>query len=185
MDSELKKLEEELQQLSPRSMEEDVVARMMAAMENWQDHEAAQVVETSSVASEDESKKSDGKVISFPSKEPSKVRRVWRPVWAAAAAFALGGAFLGLMGPGDSSEIQMVEAGFGSIPVFTQTSLTPVTVEKKVDQVYRGFYLAEDGRQYKVTLVEEQNEAAVSGPGERQLKVSKPKMTIYLAPVSY
>ncbi len=185
MDPDLKKLEEELQQLSPRSMEEDVVARMVAAMENWEDEQSLQIVEPIEVSSQETPLSSDGKVISFPSEDSRKGHRFWRPVWAAAAAFALGGAFLSVEVPRGSSEIQMVEAGFGSIPVLNQALLTPVAVEKKVDQVYSGFYSAEDGREYQVTLVEEQNEVAFSGPGESQLKVSKPKMIIYLAPISY
>jgi hypothetical protein len=100
MDSELQRLEAELERLAPGSLPEGLISRMEAAMEGWQE------------VSEEVSKEID-KVVPFPrSDENRDARRRGGPsYWAAAASVALLGAVAAMVFTANPQNNESVDRG--------------------------------------------------------------------------
>ncbi|GHC55751.1 hypothetical protein [Roseibacillus persicicus] len=170
MDSELKQLEEELRGFAPSPMSGDVLARMVEAMDRWEEAEGETVEETS------------GKVVPFPREEKSSS---WRPMWAAAAAVAVLGAAMGVLLPEGESPQVTAMSNLGPVPVLRQASLVPVNVQRKVRSMDAGMVSNKDGMEYQLIRVVRQEEADFKGGGDVGLKISRPKVDYYVVPVSY
>ena len=173
MDSELKKLEEELRGFSPSPMSGEVLSRMLVAMDRWEDAEVA-----------DEPESTSGNVVAFPTEKNR--RSSWGPMWAAAAAVAILGAAMGVFFPEAGSEKQIAAMqGVGPVPVLRQASLVPVNVQRKVSSMDAGKVSSKDGVEYQVIRVVRQEEADFRGSDNEGLKITRPKVDYYVVPISY
>lgn len=170
MDSELKQLEEELRGFAPSPMSGDVLARMVEAMDRWEQAEGDRDADFS------------GKVVPFPKEEK---RASWRPMWSAAAAVAILGAVMGVMLPDTESPGVTAMNGLGPVPALRQASLVPVNVQRKVRSMDAGMVSNKDGLEYQLIRVVRQEEADFRGGGDVGLKISRPKVDYYVVPVSY
>lgn len=117
MDSELKRFEEELERLSPGSMPEGLIARMEAAMENWESEEGV-------------SPDPVDKVVPFP--RAVAVDRGGAPRWAAAAAVAVLGALTAVFLTSESEPGSNQQAGSSSTGTIAPERAQPVVFAPEV-----------------------------------------------------
>lgn len=173
MDLELKKLEEDLRGFAPSPLSGDVLARIVQAMDNWEDSESVPLSEESE----------SGKVIVFPADE--KRRGGWSPMWAAAAAVAVLGALIGVFVPNTSGVSVASMKGVGPVPLLRQASFVPVDVQRRVSSLDAGVIADRAGQPYQLIRVVRQEEANFRGVDNVGMKVSRPKVDYYVVPVSY
>lgn len=173
MDSELKKLEEDLKGFAPSPLSREVLARMVQAMDNWEDSESDSVAEESQ----------SGKVIAFPAEQQR--RGGWSPMWAAAAAVAILGALIGVFVPNTHGVSVASMKGVGPVPLLRQASFVPVDVQRRVSSLDAGVIADKEGQPYQLIRVVRQEEANFRGVDNVGMKISRPKVDYYVVPVSY
>lgn len=178
MDEELREIEDQLEQLSPAAMPDDMFARMEQAMEKWHEHVPV-----------------EEKVIPFePVQKDRGGLRVFN-TWASAAAVALiAAASFVVFNGGDESEptianslplttdpiAQVVPAQnvAGVVPASNTEFDSSVTRASKDIITYDA-----KGRPMRVMQVEFEDEVTVRGRDGKTYKVKQPRIEYYAVPV--
>lgn len=173
MEKDLLKLEEELRAITPNEMSEDVLSRMVAAMESWQEK-----------SDEDESSRDFGKIVEFPNHK-KKGAASWHPTWAAAAAVALLGALGAILLPDGTEKNVTAMGGLGPVPLLRQASLVPVGGERVVSSMNTGMTSDRQGVPYQVIQVITQREESASGNPSAEVNSTRPRVETFIVPVSY
>ncbi len=179
MDGELKQLEEELRGFSPSPLSNEVLTRMVQAMDRWEetDPKSDEVVERSIEVLE------GGKVVAFPYEKERKAS--WKPMWGAAAAVAILGALIGVFLPERSDSPIVTLSDYGTVPSLRHASFVPVDANRRISSLDAGMISDREGIPYQVIRVVRQEEAKFRGADNVGLKISRPKVDIYVVPVSY
>lgn len=168
MDAELRKFEEELERMSPAGMPEGMIARMEAAMENWEDRE-----------------ESAEKVVDFPgwSAKGSGSGRKGN-FWAAAAAVALLGAAAALFVPNGGKD-GMETAGTSESPEVMAASFAPVNAHRNIINASdEGVVMTNDARPHRAVRLECVDRIEFrNATGERIRIEAPPRVRIVLIPV--
>lgn len=173
MEKDLLELEEELRAIAPRELSEDLLSRMVTAMEGWQGAPDAE-----------EASQAAGKIIAFPATQKKKASS-WHPTWAAAAAVALLGALGATLLPDASNQGVTAMGELGPVPLLRQASLVPVSGERVVSAMNAGTTSDRHGTPYQVIQVVTRQEANFKGDKNVDLKISRPQVETYIVPVTY
>jgi hypothetical protein len=178
MDDELRAIEDQLEQLSPTAMPDDMLARMEAAMDRW--HESVPVEE---------------KIVAFEPIQQEKGRLRLFNTWASAAAVALiGAASFIVFNSGAPTEptladtatlvadpiVQLVPTENVQNVVSSSNSQFGTQVKSASKDVIS--YDAK-GRAMRVMQVEFEDEVTIRGRDGKVYKVKQPRIEYYAVPV--
>ncbi len=178
MDDELRAIEDQLEQLSPAAMPDDMLARMEQAMERWQ-----------------ESVPVEEKIVAFEPVQQDKGRLRLFNTWASAAAVALIGAASFLVFNGGSStqpalanhEALGADSSAQLVPTQNIQNVVPASNSQFGSQVKRASndvitYDAK-GRPMRLMQVEFEDEVTIRGRDGKVYKVKQPRIEYYAVPV--
>lgn len=173
MDDELRVIEDQLEQLSPAVMPDDMLARMEQAMERW--HESVPVEE---------------KIVAFEPAQQEKGRLRFFNTWASAAAVALIGAASYLVfNGGSTTEPAIVNQDVLVADPIVQNiqNVIPASNSRFDTHVKRASndvitYDAK-GRAMRLMQVEFEDEVTVLGRDGKVYKVKQPRIEYYAVPV--
>ena len=178
MDDELRVIEDQLEQLSPAAMPDDMLARMEQAMERW--HESVPVVE---------------KIVAFEPAQQEKGRLQLFNTWASAAAVALIGAVSYIVfNSGSTTEPTMVNQGVlvsdpiaRLVPAENIQNIVPASNSQFDTHVKSASKDAitydAKGRAMRLLQVEFEDEVTVRGRDGKVYKVKQPRIEYYAVPV--
>ncbi|PQJ27743.1 hypothetical protein [Rubritalea profundi] len=178
MDEELRAIEDQLEQLSPAAMPDDMLARMEQAMERWQ--ETVPVEE---------------KIVAFEPVKLEKGRMRFFNTWASAAAVALIAATSYIVfNSGTTTESTIVNQDGPIVDPITQLvptqniqNVVPASNSQFGTQVKRASndvitYDAK-GRPMRLMQVEFEDEVTIRGRDGKIYKVKQPRIEYYAVPV--
>ena len=170
MDSELKKLEMELERLAPEALPEGMISRMEDAMNGWQENEQEE------------------KVVPFPVADSKESRG---SIWKAVAAMVMLGAATAMLIPTGSevSAVNLAVATPGpvaapvSLPV-APVSFEPLSAERDVVSANNhGVVFVGKDVPHRCMRVESLEHYEFEGENGQTLRVSKPSVDYILIPV--
>lgn len=177
MDSELKRIEDELSRLSPGALPEGLIARMEAAMEGWEDGAPL----ASEVAD---------KVVPFPTQDEQlgATGRARPNFWAAAAGVALLGAAVGIFltaPPQDeSAEQQSTSASYLSGAAVENIEFSPEDAKRTiVGATDRDLIIPNGAKPLRVLRLKYVDRYVFSSPGGQELHFDIPAVNYRVVPV--
>ncbi|NNM28485.1 MAG: hypothetical protein HKO57_03130 [Akkermansiaceae bacterium] len=164
----MKKFEEELERMAPRRLPENLLARMEAAMDDWEEH--------------------DEKVVPFPSRA-GESRLIGRGFLKAVAAVAVLGAALALMLPGgfkSAPETADRPNPSGSVLLagISPASFAPQDAQRKlVSAADQGVVVTRDSRPHRVLRVESMDHYTFQNAKGEVLTMERPRVEFVLIPL--
>jgi hypothetical protein len=172
MDAELQQFEDDLKQLAPRQMPEDLITRMEAAMEQWEE--------------------SDEKVVQFPA-QPSEGSGARGNFLRAVAGVALLGAAIALVIPGGRDEGNPV-AGRESAPARVDNvpliegvraaDFTPQDGQRRlIDAADQGMIMTHDNLPHRVVRVNSVDHIECTNERGERLLLKVPRVEYLLIPL--
>ena len=181
MDSELQKIETDLERMSPGSMPEGMIGRMEEAMEGWQE-----------VPEQDEIEK----VVPFPQEERSdrgETRSGWS-LWAAAASVALLGGVVAMVLTADPTSREMVNRGGSGAGGSTVTmsnpeavhtiELAPKTAKRTIlDASDRDVIIPNGSRPMRLMRIDLVDRVVFLSPDGEEVHLEVPSVNYQLIPV--
>ena len=182
MDSELQKIEAELEQMSAGSMPEVMISRMEAAMEGWQEFSQQEEAE---------------KVVPFPQVEESDPveTRSGKGLWAAAASVALLGGVAAMVLTADPTPLEVVDRGAGergaggSLPTAVDPDavhtieLSPKTAKRTIlDASDRDVIIPNGSRPMRLMRVDLVDRVVFLSPTGEEVHLEVPSVNYQLIP---
>jgi len=181
MDSELQKIETDLERMSPGSMPEGMIRRMEEAMEGWRE-----------VPEQDEIEK----VVPFPQEERSdrgETRSGWS-LWAAAASVALLGGVAAMVLTAEPTPRKVVKRGGSTAGDSTATminpeslhtiELAPKTAKRTIlDASDRDVIIPNGSRPMRLMRIDLVDRVVFLSPGGEEVHLEVPSVNYQLIPV--
>jgi len=182
MDSELQKIEAELERMSAGSMPEGMISRMEAAMEGWQEASGQEEAE---------------KVVPFPRVEESDRVETshGKGLWAAAASVALLGGVAAMVLTADPTPLEVASkgvtdsAGGNSVATMVDPSslqtieLAPKTAKRTIlDASDRDVIIPNGSRPMRLMRVDLVDRVVFLSPGGEELHLEVPSVNYQLIP---
>ena len=177
--NDLRELEQQMGNLSPMAMPDDLLARMEQAMDRWQEHLPL-----------------EEKLVAFPPVSNGAGKMKYFNVWASAAAVALVGVVSLVMINGGGEKAQSVAAG-NDLPVQPVAAIAapaakiPGVVQASYPQLDTSIRSTSDdvmsydaqGRPVRLMRVDFEDVVTVRDAAGRLIKIKQPRIEYYVIPV--